>query len=190
MQKKRIISLVLALIGIVGAAIALNQIVFPVRIAPSSVKCSTHSEEIYFLEGIANRYHSEELTDDEHAISFTGTLPSTNPSDYTAIRCDFDIKNHSFVEQYSVNATLRNAEKYKDNILFSVDANGVMTVPVWRRSDSSASILIEIYSGNLSEAQIQELVNGLEVEVKAYGWYFGTRSKIISYASCEAITME
>lgn len=172
------------------AATIFSQVIFPIGTAPVSVQCTNWEATYTYLEKAAERYNAEELYDYEHACSFKGKLPSDNPEDYMDIYCSFSVKNSSFVERYSIDATLKNAAKYADHILFFSDARAAYTTPLFRRQAVQAYIVLTVYTGDLSDEQLSELVNGLTVTVKAYGHYFGARSKDVSFEKCGNIEFD
>ncbi len=190
-SKKRYLILAGGLfIAVLLAAFAVaifSQVIFPIATAPVDVQCTNWDATYTYLEKAAERYDTEELYDYEHACSFKGKLPSDNPWDYMDIYCSFSVKNSSFAERYSIDATLKNAENYADHILFFSDARAAYTTPLFSRQAVQAYIVLTVYSGDLSEEQLSELVNGLTVTVKANGHYFGARSKDVSFKKCENI---
>lgn len=180
-----VVSLVTILIVLI-----LSQLVFTIKITPTKVQCTRWDATFVSLEATVERYNSNTLTDNEYAYSFTGELPSKNQDDYINIYCYFDVENNSYIDQYSINGTLKSSSKYSENILFVSNANAAFTTQVFRNSSESAYIVLDVYVGNLNENQIHELVQGLTITVKAYGDLFGSRSKDISFDKCENVSIE
>lgn len=180
-----VVSLVTILIVLI-----LSQLVFTIKITPTKVQCTKWDATFVSLEATVERYNSNTLTDNEYAYSFTGELPSKNQDDYINIYCYFDVENNSYIDQYSINGTLKSSSKYSENILFVSNANAAFTTQVFRNSSESAYIVLDVYVGNLNENQIHELVQGLTITVKAYGDLFGSRSKDISFDKCENVSVE
>ncbi len=168
----------------------LSQMVFTIKATPKQVECVRWDATFISLESMIERYNSNELNDYEYAYSYDGELPSKNPNDYINIYCYFDVQNKSLIEQYSIDGTLKDANKYSENILFVSNANASFTQQIFRDSTKSAYIVLDVYIGNLNEDQINELVEGLTITVKANGRFFGTRSKNISFDECEDISFE
>lgn len=179
-----------ALVAFAVAIVLLTQVVFTIKVSPLKAECIAWDATFVSIENQAEQYNFGTLDDATLAYSFTGELPSRNPNDYMNIYCYFDTANLSFIDKYSINATLKNAEKYPENILFVSNANTTYLSSVDRRDSTNAYIILDVYIGTLDEEQIKELVEGLEITVKAYGDYFGTREKVISYKECKNITVE
>lgn len=170
--------------------IVLFQTVFTIKVTPAEVQCIRWDATFVSLEASAERYNNNTLADTECAYSFTGELPSQSPDDYINIYCYFDVKNISFIDQYSINGTLKSSNKYSENILFVSNANAAFTTRLFRNSTESVYIILDVYVGNLNEKQIMELVQGLTITVKAYGDLFGPRSKEVSFDKCENVLMD
>ena len=192
-NRKNITVVVIAIICVLFiaalTAVILTQVIFTIKTSPTKVKC-LNSDATYTIEYTAERYLSGTMSDYEHAWAFDGELPSKDPADYIDIYLMFDVENTCYVDQYTVDATLKSAAKYSENILFVTDAGAVVTPHVWRRQTTQAYVLLEVYIGNLNEDQIRELVSGITLSVKAQGDYFGTRNRTVSFKECDNISIE
>lgn len=181
---------VVTIITALSISIVLSQMIFTIKVFPTEVQCIRWDATFVSLEATVERYNNNTLSDTEYAYSFTGELPSNNPDDYINIYCYFDVKNISCIDQYSINGTLKSSSKYAENILFVSNANAAFTTHLFRNSTESAYIVLDVYIGNLNEEQIQELVQGLTITVKAYGDLFGSRIKEATFNKCENVLMD
>ena len=170
-------------------AIILTQVVFTIKTSPLKVEGVTW-DATDTIEYTVERFQSGTMFDYEHAWSFNGKLPSDDPNDFIDLYCWFEVKNTGYIDQYTMDATLKNAENYSENILFVTDANAVMTPRVWRKSSKQACIILQVYIGNLDENQIRELISGLTLSVEAQGDYFGTRHRTVSFDTCDNVSIE
>lgn len=170
-------------------AIILTQVVFTIKTSPLKVEGVTW-DATDTIEYTVERFQSGTMFDYEHAWSFNGKLPSDDPNDFIDLYCWFEVKNTGYIDQYTMDATLKNAENYSGNILFVTDANAVMTSRVWRKSSKQACIILQVYIGNLDENQIRELISGLTLSVEAQGDYFGTRHRTVSFDTCDNVSIE
>lgn len=180
----------LSLVAIVVIVAVCTQIIFPVKVSASKVECVSWDATFEAIKAQAQQYNSGQLDDTIFAYSFNGELPSNNPDDYMNIYCYFDTVNISMIDKYSINATLKKSDSFTDNILFVSNANTTYLSGVDRNDTTSAYIILDVYIGNLDKEKIEQLVRGLDITVKAYGDYFGTREKVVSYKNCENITIE
>ncbi len=187
---KKIKIVLLSLVAIVVIVAVCTQIIFPVKVSASKVECVSWDATFEAIKAQAQQYNSGQLDDTIFAYSFNGELPSNNPDDYMNIYCYFDTVNISMIDKYSINATLKKSDSFTDNILFVSNANTTYLSGVDRNDTTSAYIILDVYIGNLDKEKIEQLVRGLDITVKAYGDYFGTREKVVSYKNCENITIE
>jgi len=186
-MKKRWVLLLAVILGIV---FLWTQVLSPVKASVGKVECISWDATYDTIENEAKLYHNGSLPKETIAYGFTGELPSKNPKDYMTIYCNFETQNTSILERYTVNAVLKDAEKYRERILFVSDANATV-IPIADRMDKVVgNIILHVYIKDMSEAEIEELVRGLELTVKAYGKHFGTEEKTLSYKNCEDITIE
>ena len=170
-------------------AVILTQVVFTIKASPVNVEGVTW-DATYSIEDTAKRFQSGTMFDYEHAWSFNGNLPSDDPNDFIDIYCWFEVENTGYIDQYTMDATLKSAENHSENILFVTDANAVVTSRVWRRSSKRAYIILQVYIGNLDEDQIRDLISGLTLSVEAQGDYFGTRHRTVSFDTCDNVSIE
>lgn len=189
-NKKTILKLAVFIpLDVILIALILTQVIFTIKTSPMNVDCMIW-DEMESIEVTIESFRAGTLDDYEHAWSFNGELPSDDPNDYADIYCRFKVKNTGYIDQYKIDATLKSAEKYSENILFVIDAGAASTPRVWRRDTTQACVILKVYIGNLDENQIQELVNGLTLSVKAHGDYLGTRHRTVSYKKCDDITID
>lgn len=191
MSKKKMFFIVSGgLLAALFLVVVFTQVIFTINVTPASVECVRWDATYTSVKATADRYNAGQLNDYEHAYSFTGELPSENPEDYITIYCYFDVENTGYIDQYVIDATLKKAKAHSENILFVSDAIAAYSVRVFRNSTKQANITLDVYIGNLTEAEITELVNGLSISVKAQGEYFGNRTRTISYAKCDNISIQ
>lgn len=167
-----------------------TQIVFTVSAVPVKVNCikwdNTYEEVVY----LAEKYNKNSLDSSEHSFSFDGTLPSDNPDDYMMISAFIDIRNKSYIDNYSVKAVISSADKFEENILFTFDADSVMSIRLHRHEEQSATVMAYAYVGNLSDDEIKELAKSLNASLDAEGTLFGRRKRNVSFKSCQDITVK
>ena len=189
-NKKRVLILAGVLLTVIFCTVAATQIIFTVSASPVNVRCIKWDNTYEKVVSLAEKYNSNTLDSSEHAFSFEGTLPSDNPDDYMVLTACFEVSNRSYVDKYSANAVISNADKFKENILFTFDANSVVSIWLHRHSRETANVMAYAYVGNLSDDEIYELAKGLTVSLDAEGKLFGNRNRSFSFKSCDDITIK
>lgn len=187
-KKKSFMLICIAVIAVLFIAALFHQIILPISATATKAECVKWDSTFEEITKLAERHNNGELDTVEHTHSFTGTLPSDNPDDYIVISCFFNIDNHSFIDKYMATAHITEIGKYTDNVLFSVDAGAVSSIQVFRNDTAQGYVRVYAYIGNLTDEQINELVQGLSISIDADGMLLGDRTKEISFAKCEDIS--
>jgi hypothetical protein len=190
MKKKIIRRIIIIVFAVCFLGLIFSQIVFPVRFSPLKVECVKWDAVYPSIEYKAETTNRGELEDGTYVYSFNGELPSDNPEDYMSIYCYFMASSNCLIDKFNINAILKDAAIYKEKILFVTQADAVYGYRIGRLEQTECYVILDVYVGDMNEMQIQELVRGIEIDIRVYGDYIGQREGKVMYNKCENITLE
>lgn len=191
MKKKIILSIVaVLLVAIIGVTSYFNFI-RPLSINVTEVRCENWDATYESIKTFEEMYNKGEYNKDTTVIhNFNGKLPSDNPEDYMSVYIDIDVQNRNWFQRYSVDGYISNIEKYQDMALYSETMGAVEKITVFRNSDKSGTIVLDLYVGNHSDDEIEEFVKSITINMSGKGNIIGKKTMSIKLADLENITLE
>lgn len=125
-----------------------------------------------------------------HVVSYDGKLPSSNPDDYITVYLNFSAKNLSYIQDVAVSAYLEDIGKYKENVLFATDSDGILPMLLYNGYKGDGYIILDVYTGNLKDEQIEELIRSVTVKIVNDKEYMGSSEKVLSYENVDSIEIK
>ena len=185
---KKVVLTFVVIVVLAGICYGLySQVIVPTAFEATEVEVDDLEKTDEFVTTFAKECDAGMRPDTDYPVSYSGKLPSDNPTDYKIAYCYFKGVNRSFLDNYNVLADFGDASKYKENIIFACNSDAASCMRLSRRDERGAKVILVLYTGNLSEAQIRELIQSVTFTVKAKGDFTGTRSQTISYKMCDKI---
>ena len=185
---KKVVLTIIVIVVLAGVGYGLySQVIVPTTFEADSVEVNDFEKTDEFIATFAKECNEGTRANTDYPVSFDGKLPSDNPADYMIAYCYFEGINRSFLDNYNVVADFGDASKYKENILFACNSNAANCLRLSRHSKRGSNVILVLYKGSLSDAQIKELIQSVTLTVKAEGDYTGTRTQTISFNNCDKI---
>lgn len=116
------------------------------------------------------------------------SLPSKDDKDYMTVYYNFDVKNISFLQSFSVSADVADTEN-KKNLLYVMPSDTILPVHVNRFERKSGTMDINIYTGDMSDKEIKSLIQNISLKIIFKGNLFGKKSLIIKGSSAKDISI-
>ncbi len=186
---KKTVLTIIAIIVVIGIGCGLYfQVIVPTTFETTNVEVHDFSGTDLFVTTFAKECDAGTRDKTDYPVSYKGTLPSDDPTDYKIAYCHFKGENRSFLDNFNAVGALKDAAKYKENIMFACTSDAALCLRLSRHDDGSTYAILVLYTGNLSEEQIRELIEGITLTVKSEGDFLGTRTQTISYENCSDIT--
>ena len=173
--------------AVVTGYVVYAQIIVPTTFEVTNVEIADMEETDEFVSTFAKECDEGTRVKTDYPVSYKGKLPSDNSTDYKIAYLRFNGVNRSILDNYNVVGALGNATKYKENIMFACTSDSAFSLRLSRRDNGGTYVILVLYTGNLSEEQIRELINGITLNVKSYGDFSGTRTRTLSYKNCNKI---
>ncbi len=185
---KKVVFAVVVIVVLAGIGYGLySQVIVPTVFEATEVEVNDLEETDEFVSTFAKECDEGTRVKTDYPVSYNGKLPSDNPADYKIAYLRFKGVNRSLLDNYNVVGALGNATKYKENIMFACTSDSAFSLRLSRRDNGGTYVILVLYTGNLSEEQIRELINGITLNVKSYGDFSGTRTRTLSYKNCNKI---
>lgn len=186
---KKAVYTIIAFIAVIGIGCGLClQVIVPTSFKTTKVEVHDLPATDLFVTTFAKECDAGTRSETDYPVSYKGKLPSDNPTDYKIAYCYFKGVNRSFLDNFHAVGTLEDAAKYKENIMFACNSDGGSYLSLSRHNDGGSYAILVLYTGNLSEEQIRELIEGITLTVKSDGSFLGTRMQTISYIKCSDIS--
>ncbi len=103
---------------------------------------------------------------------------------------DIEIKNRSFIEDYTVNAMFDSISNNLDRILFGYNSDQILPGYIFKRDSGGVSVMLMAYIGDMTEEQIKGMARSVQIKITTEGKYIGKRVKNMSSSSCDNILFE
>ena len=191
MRKRIIIIITSVLVFCVAAWMVFTQLYRPIVSSVKEISCETSDATYVGLESLHQRYNNGELDQNEAILfAYNGTLPSENPKDYMNIYYTIEGTNRNLFDDFIINVGFKDITKYSDRVLYGYDSYQILPGYAYNASEYTLQVMITVYIADLSEEQIRELSQSIELSVLAEGKYLGKREQDISSKSCEDIRIE
>ena len=173
---QKIFSIVGILLFFLIVLFVLMQTFIKPKVQMISVGAQVFEGPYYYLTAKINN----EVQDFTYWITEPDTLPSDNPMDYMGLYINYRVTNYSVLQAYQIDADLAKAESYRDHILTVSPTADLFGGYVFRFDKSQEYIVVTLYTGDLSEDQIRELIDGLTISVDCYGDLYGSKHTELS----------
>lgn len=187
LTKKIVLIIIVMFFAVVTGYVVYAQIIVPTTFEVTNVEIADMEETDEFVSTFAKECDEGTRVKTDYPVSYNGKLPSDNSTDYKIAYLRFNGVNRSILDNYNVVGALGNATKYKENIMFACTSDSAFSLRLSRRDNGGTYVILVLYTGNLSEEQIRELINGITLNVKSYGDFSGTRTRTLSYKNCNKI---
>lgn len=187
LTKKIVLIIIVTFFAVVTGYVVYAQIIVPTTFEVTNVEIADMEETDEFVSTFAKECDEGTRVKTDYPVSYNGKLPSDNPTDYKIAYLRFNGVNRSLLDNYNVVGALGNAAKYKENIMFACTSDSAFSLRLSRHDNGGTYVILVLYTGNLSEEQIRELINGITLNVKSYGDFSGTRTRTLSYKNCNKI---